>query len=268
MRFVFRVVFILCLAMMFTPSGRAAPPSTTSLNQAPYPEEEIVRRREAINSSGELNKPTTRATRGASIARPASGARAIPLTGSLQIKSGSNTTFYGKNRQELAYTIKEHFVGNLIITRPANRSGQEVAGHENYVIKTISTEINASDFKGRLCRQYKGTPPTCSQWEQLELWQIAEGEEYPGRFDHVVTASTYGQSVTLRIDGPNILFLPAHGNQGLRSGCGDQIQVRVSREEFRKWVKQGHISINRTLAKSSMGCLPGSTVNLEMRIGK
>mgnify|MGYP001285194433 CR=1 FL=1 len=268
MRFIVSCLLSLCLTTMFVLPGRAAPPTAKSPDQAPYPEEEIGRRREAINRPGKAHDRASRDQAGPPIARPLSSSRAIPLTGTLQIKSGLSSTFYGKVRQELAYTITEHFVGNLIVTRPSNRSGQDAADHEIYAIETISTEIDASDFKGRVCSRYGGTPPACVEWQPLEIWLIGDGEEYPGRFDGVVSASTYGRSVTVRIDGPNILFLSTQGNQGLKSGCGDRIQVRVSREEFRQWMRQGRVRINRTLAKSPLGCRPGSTVNLEMRIGK
>jgi hypothetical protein len=268
MRFILCCVLGLCLMTMFVPSGRAVPPMGTSLNQAPFPEEEIVRRREAINNPDKSHDRGSGKKSTAYPGRSGSSSRALPLEGTLQIKSGHSSTLYGKVRQELTYTITERFVGNLIVTRSTNRTGQDATEHETYAIQTISTEIDASDFKGRVCGRYGGTPPACVQWQPLEIWLVGDGEEYPGRFEGVVSASTYGRSVTLRIDGPNILFLPAQGNQGLKSGCGDQMQVRVSREEFRQWMRQGHVRITRTLTKSPMGCRPDSTVHLEMRIGK
>jgi hypothetical protein len=265
MRRIYPLLITLCLPMLLVPLAGAAPAKTAE--QAPYPEEEIVRRREAINRPDTSADRSTRGGVGTSSARPMPSTRALPLTGTLEIKSGTRSTFYGKVRQELAYTIREQFVGNLTITHSSDRGG-DGARHEKYGIETISTEIDASDFKGRSCSRYAGSPPTCAQWQQLDFWMIGDGEEYPGRLDQVVTASTYGQTVTIRVDGPNILFASSKGGQGVKSGCGDRFQERVSREQFRQWVRQGHIRLKKELGKTSPGCLPGSTVSLDLRIGR
>lgn len=252
-----------------SPSVPATVPLAATVQQAPYPEGEIVRRREVINRQTPQPDRKARDKRSESANGLVPVAHAFPLTGTLQISSGSTSTFYGKVRRELTFTIKEYFVGNLIVTRYFDPAVNRYTDREEYTIETISLEINASDFKARVCSKYSGSPPTCVQWQQLDLWQIADGEEYPGRMDGVVAAITRGNTVHLRIDGPDILFMSSLGGQGLQSGCGDLVQQQVDYNEFRRWIKRGVIRIKKEvgMAGQGQGCRPGSTVTLEMRIG-
>nr|WP_321466681.1 hypothetical protein [uncultured Desulfobulbus sp.] len=260
-----------CLALgLLSLFSHALPVSASPVavvEQATYPEDEIVRRREVINDRA---KKTARSARdkSARLAQVIPIAQALPISGTLQINSGSTSTFYGKLRRDLSYSIRERFVGNLIVTRYFDRKQQRYTGREEYGIDTISMEIDASDFKGKVCSKYVGSPPTCSQWQELDLWAAAEGEEYPGRKSSVVSVSSSGPSVSLRVDGPDILFLSSSGGQGLRSGCGDVVQKQFSREEFKRLLTRKSIKFKTVLGKTFPGCRPGSTVTLEMVIGK
>ena len=225
-------------------------------------------RREAINQQAKKIEQEARQVEAKPGARPIAVAQATPLSGSLRIDSGSTSTLYGKVRRELNYVIKEQFVGNLITTRYFDPLSKAFTDRIDYAIQTLSTEIDGTKFKGRLCSHFSGSPPACSQWQELDLWQIGEGEEYPGRSEAVVSASTYGQSVTVKMDGPEIFYASSQGAEGLKSGCGDMMQERINIEEFKESLKRRTLRINKELGKAAMGCRPGSTVTLEMQLGK
>jgi len=255
-------------------SARQAQPGLKTLPatspQAATPEEEIRRRREAINHKGrpfdgKLGSPPAKPA-----GRDTPVQRAIPVEGTIVIESGASSTFYGKVKQEILYTIRETFVGNLIVTRQYDRAAGRYSEREEYALQTLSAEIDVDHFSGRGCAKYTGSPPTCVQWHKLDLWQIAEGEEYPGRADGVVSAGSAGRGVTVTVDGPDIEFFSSQGSVSVRSGCGDQLRETVSFEEFRQWLRRGQVRIKREMggARPTMpGCRPGSTLTLEMLIG-
>lgn len=237
-----------------------APPAAT-------PEEEIKRRREAINQKGQQldGKPSGPGGREIAVQR------ALPIEGTIQIEGGASSTFYGKVKQEILYTIQEAFVGNLIVTRYYDRAASRYTGREDYAIQTLSTEIDVDHFSGQGCAKYTGSPPTCILWHKLDLWQIVDGEEYPGRADGVVSAGSDSRGVTVNVDGPDIEFFSSQGaSVSARSGCGDLLRETVSLDEFKQWLRRGQVRIKRELGTSRPtmpGCRPGSTLTLEMHIG-
>lgn len=257
---------LLLLVTLLIPQVLSAAPS--SPQRAAYPEQEIQRLREAINQQAKMIEQEARQTEARPGARPIAVPQASPLTGTLRIDSGSTSTLYGKVRRELNYVIKENFVGNLITTRYFDPLTKGFTDRVDFAIQTISTEVDGTQFKGRLCSRFSGSPPACSQWQELDLWQIGEGEEYPGRSEGVVSASTYGQSVTVKMDGPEIFYAASQGTEGLKSGCGDMMQERINIEEFKALLKRRTLRINKELGKAAMGCRTGSTVTLEMQFGK
>lgn len=259
--------FLLVVALLF-PQVLMAAPSSAPAQRALYPEQEIQHRREVINQQAKKILQEARQAEAKPGARLIAVAQATPLTGTLRIDSGSTSTLYGKVRRELNYQIVEHFVGNLITTRYFDPLTKSFTDREDFAIQSLSTEIDGSTFKGRLCSRSSGSPPACSQWQELDLWQIGEGEEYPGRSEGVVSASTYGQSVTVKMDGPEIFYASSQGEEGLKSGCGDMVQERLGIEAFKASLKRRTIRINKELGKTAMGCRPGSTVTLEMQLGK
>ncbi len=233
--------------------------------QAETPEEESQRRREAINQKRPLGDKLA-ASRAEAGRREVPVPQAIPVEGVLLIEGGSFSTFYGKVKQELSYTIQETFVGNLIVTRYVDRVTGRSSAREDYALQTLSTEIFAGPFSGRGCAKYTGSPPVCTQWYQIDLWQIADGEEYPGKLDGVVSATSDGRAVTIRIDGPDIEFGSSQGPVSIKTGCGDLLRETVKRDEFKQWMRRSTVRIKRDVSKTSPGCRPGSTVSLEMHI--
>jgi hypothetical protein len=237
---------------------------------AETPEEEINNRREEINLKRCQfdGKPGALAVGIGGRVVPVP--KAIPVDGSILIEGGASSTFYGKVKQEIAYTIRETFVGNLIVTRYYDRIANRYTGQEEYTLQTLSTEIDVERFSGRGCTKYTGSPPTCVQWHQIDLWQIADGEEYPGKFDGVVNAVSDGRSVTIRIDGPDIEFGSSTGPLTINSGCGDTLRETVSRDEFKQWLRRSTVRIRRGMGANRptvSGCRPGTTLTLELHIG-
>lgn len=220
-----------------------------------YPEDEIERRREIINRRGQpsVGKDGLRVPGQQTV-------RAFPVEGHILLESGFSSAFYGKVRQELTYSILETFVGNLIVSS----SG----GREEYALQTLSTEISVEPFSGRVCSKYSGSPPTCSQWQKIDLWQIADGEEYPGRSDGVVSLNSDARGVTLRIDVPVIEFGSSAGTDSYRAGCIQSFRETVGLNEFKQWLRRSKIKLKREVGKTLPGCRPGSALTLEMEVSR
>lgn len=220
-----------------------------------YPEDEIERRREIINRRGQ---PSSGKAGLRVPGQPA--ARAYPVEGHILLESGSSSTFYGKVRQELTYSILEFFVGNLIVSGPP--------GREQYALQTLSTEISVEQFSGRACSKYSGSPPTCSQWQKIDLWQIADGEVYPGRADGVVSLTSDARGVTLRIDVPAVEFGSSASTDSYRAGCIQSFRETVGLNEFKQWLRRSKIRLKRDVGRTIPGCRPGSTLTLELEFSR
>ena len=239
-------------SIMAAPNSIMAAPAFADM--AETPEEECVRRRDLLRQG----KPVPGLPKAGGRAKAA--LRVIPLAGSITIEGGMSSTLYGKVRQELSYTILETFVGNLIV------SGS--GGREEYLIQTLSTEIDVERFSGRSCVKHSGSPPGCVQWHVVDLWQIADGEEYPGRADGVVAATSDSRGMTIRADGPVIDFGSSQGPVSIRTGCGGMLRETLSRDEVRQWLRRQTLRIKREQNRPIPGCRPGSSLTLEMRIGE
>jgi hypothetical protein len=233
------------------PAAGFTPPLDTGQREE-LPEDEIIRRRELINHKGLASGVKSGGRDGRTV-------RAIPVEGMILIEGGDASTFYGKVKQEITYTIREIFVGNLIVTRSA--------GREDYALQTLSTEIDVEQFSGKGCAKYTGSPPVCSKWHALDLWQVALSEEYPGRSDGVASLTSDGRAVTIRAEVPDIEFGSSMGPVNIRTGCGRSFRETVSRDEFKQWLRRSTMRIKRDVGRNSPGCRPGSALTLEMHIG-
>lgn len=258
------------MTIQLPPKGTKPSPPTVQVQhvqvqQAATPEEEIKRRREAINlkqvQPGDKSAKPVRAGE-REIAVP----RAVPIDGTIEIKAAAASTLSGAVKQEITYTLRETFVGNLVISRYYDRVAGRYTGREDYAIQSLSTEIDMEQFKGRGCAQSSGSSSACAQWQRFDIWEIVEGDEYPGRSDGVVSAVSSGRAVTVRVDAPDIRFMSSQGSVSLKSNCGDMFRETVSREEFKEWMRRSKVQIAREVGKNTPGCRPGSTLTLEMRI--
>ncbi|NLX19499.1 MAG: hypothetical protein GXY53_09530 [Desulfobulbus sp.] len=188
------------------------------------------------------------------------GAKTIPVTGHILFAGGSTSTFYGKVRQELTFTILETFVGNLIVSGPPS--------HEEYTLRTQSTEINVEKFGGRVCSKYSGSPPKCIQWQKIDLWQIPDSEIPPGRAAGVVSMASDARGVALRVDVPAVEFGSSANIESYRSGCSQTYRETISRQEFTKWFRRSKVELKRKVGKSLPNCSPDSTLTLVMEFNR
>ena len=252
------------------PKGTKPSPPTVQeqhvqVQQAATPEEEIKRRREAINlKQVQLGDKAAKPVRAGE--REIAVPRAVPIDGTIEIKAAAASTLYGAVKQEITYTLRETFVGNLVISRYYDRVAGGYTGREDYAIQSLSTEIDMEQFKGRGCAQLTGSSAACPQWQRFDIWEIVEGDEYPGRSDGVVSAVTSGRAVTVRVDAPDIQFMSSQGPVSLKSNCGDMFRETVSRDEFEQWIRHSKVQMTREVGRNTPGCRPGSTLTLEMRI--
>lgn len=250
-------------SMQLPPKGTK--PSSPTVQQAATAEEEIKRRREAINLNqvqpGDKAAKPVRARE-----REIAVSRAVPIDGTIEIKAVAASTLFGAVKQEITYTLRETFVGNLVISRYYDRVAGRYTGREDYAIQSLSTEIDMVQFKGRGCAQLTGTSAACPKWQRFDIWEIAGGDEYPGRSDGVVSAVTSGRAVTVRVDAPDIRFMSSQGTVSLQSSCGDMFRETVSRDEFKQWMRRSKVQMTREVGRNTPGCRPGSTLTLEMRI--
>ena len=145
---------------------QASQPNSPAVQQAQYPEDEIVRRRELINNRIKKTEHAARAKSGSVGTALVPIPTAVALSGHLTIHGGNTSTFYGKVRRQIDYTISERFLGNLIVTRYYDRNKKRYTDREDYALDTISMEIDASDFSGKVCSKYVGLTS--------ELYQLVE----------------------------------------------------------------------------------------------
>ncbi len=239
------------------------------MRPAPTPEEEIKRRREAINLMFRQFGNNPSALRGAVGEREVPIPQAIPIDGMVLVEGGALATFYKAIKQDLRYTVRETYVGNLIVTRYYDRIAGRYTGREDYDIQTLSTSIKVMDFGGRECVGFTGSTSACMLWHTFDRWRIGDGEQYHGMYDGVVGAESDEQTVTIKVDAVDIHFSSSQGRIGAKSGCGDYFKETVSHETFKDWLHRGEIRLSREVGYADNKahlCRPGSTLTLEMRI--
>lgn len=239
------------------------------MRPAGTPQEEIKRRREAINLAFRQFGNNPAALRDAAGEREVPIQQAIPIDGTVLVEGGSLATFYHAAKRDLRYTIRETYVGNLIVSRYYDRIAGRYTGREEYEIQTLSTGIEVLGFSGRECGKFTGSPSVCTQWHTFDRWRIGDGEQYQGMYDGVVGAESDEQSVTVTVDAADIHFESAQGRIGAKSGCGDDFKETVSHQTFKDWLRRSEIRLTREIGNEggkAQYCRPGATLTLEMRI--
>lgn len=238
------------------------------MRPAPTPEEEIKRRREAINQVFRQFGDNPAGLRGAVGEREVAIHQAIPIDGMVLVEGGALATFYKAIKQDLRYTVRETYVGNLIVTRYYDRVAGRYTGRESYDIQTLSTGIRVTSFGGQECVRFTGSPSVCMLWHPFDRWRIGDGEQYPGMYDGVVGADSDEQTVTITADAADIHFSSSRGQVNAKSGCGDDFKETISHETFKDWLRRSEIRLTREVGNEARAqyCRPGSTLTLEMRI--
>lgn len=244
--------------------------SPDKMRPAATPEQEIIRRREAINLMRRQFGDNLSVLRAGVGEREVPVQEAIPIDGRIVVEGGAVATFHRTIKQEISYTVRETYVGNLVITRYYDRIAGRYTGREDYDIQTLSTSIDVLGFDGRGCIKFTGSPSSvCTRWHRFDQWRIGDGEQYHGMYDGVVGADNDDTTVTVKVDAPDIHFSSSQGQIGTKSGCGDFFKETLSRDAFKEWIGRSETRITREVGfakESTPGCRPGSTLTLEMRI--
>jgi len=152
--------------------------SPDKMRPAATPEQEIIRRREAINLMRRQFGDNLSVLRAGVGEREIPVQQAIPIDGRIVVEGGAVATFNRTIKQEISYTVRETYVGNLVITRYYDRIAGRYTGREDYDIQTLSTSIDVLGFDGRGCVKFTGSPSSvCTRWHRFDQWRIGDGEQ-------------------------------------------------------------------------------------------
>lgn len=239
-----------------------------SIQPATTPEVEMARRREIINS---LYRQA-RATLGS---LPASSDKpliveAIAVEGHVVVDGGTREQFYNQLKTDLQYTIRETFVGNLLVLSTYDPSGRRFLNQKDYELESLSTEIRVPNLMGKQCTRWSsGSPQVCTRWANFVTHEVDAGERYPEFSAEVVIAGTLEDGrIEIEAKAPRIQF---HGNDNvtrLASGCTDA-RWRLNRAEFETLFKHGEILLRQEIGRPegpAPGCRAGSTLALHLRL--
>jgi hypothetical protein len=243
---------------------------TMTIKPAETPEKEMDRRREIINSqfrqaknmmgnfSTDTEKPQI--------------PEAVPLEGYIIVNGGEKELFYNEVKTDLLYTIKERFVGNMIVLHAFDTTKGVFDRKKGYEIDSLSTEINVSNVMGKKCTRWSsGSPQICSRWAHFLRYEINPGERYPQFRSGVVSAeSAENDQIKVTTNAPSVTFLGDDSKTNLGMGCFSAAWA-LNRSEFEQLLKQGEISLRKDIGRPmgpSPGCRPGSTMTLYLKVRK
>ncbi len=239
-----------------------------SIMQAETPEKEMDRRREAINEQFSIVKDMVGGF--SAVTEKVQIPEAISLEGHIIVNGGEKEFFYNKVKTDLLYTIKETFVGNLIILHAYDTVREQFDGEKEYRVDSLSTGINVTDLMGKKCARWSsGSPSVCIRWAHFLRYEIEKGERYPQFYSGVVSATTAenGQ-IQLDAEAPKVVFRGDDGATSLTTGCSYATWT-LSSAELEALVNRGTITLNKEIGRPSgpsPGCRPGSTMALYLKV--
>jgi len=242
---------------------------TMSIMPAETPEKEMDRQREIINSQFHQ----ARNMMGNNISKDTEKPQipeAVPLEGYIVVNGGEKELFYNEVKTDLLYTIKERFVGNLIILHAYDSTKGQLDRKKEFEIQSLSAKINVSGMMGKKCvRRSSYSPSSCTGWANFLGYEISQGEHYPQFHSGVVSAVTAenGQ-IKVTANAPSVTFLGDDGKTNLGMGCSSATWA-LNRSEFEQLLKRGEISLRKDIGRPmgpSPGCRPGSTMTLYLKI--
>ncbi|OPY66168.1 MAG: hypothetical protein A4E62_02545 [Syntrophorhabdus sp. PtaU1.Bin002] len=235
---------------------------------AETPEKEMERRREIINSQFHQAK-NMMSNLPAGTEKPQIP-EAFPLEGYIVVNGGEKEFFSNEVTMDLLYTIKESFVGNLILHAYDATRGQ-FDREKGYEIQSLSTKINVSSVAGKKCvRRSYYSPSSCTRWTHFLRYDIDKGERYPQfRAGVVSTIPAKNGQVKVMANAPAVTFLGDDGKTNLGMGCFNATWA-LNRSEFEQLLKRGEISLHKDISRPmggpSPGCRPGSTMTLHLKV--
>jgi hypothetical protein len=242
---------------------------TMSIQQADTPEKEMDRQREIINS--QFNQ--VRNMMGNNVSKDTVKPQipeAISLEGYIVVNGGGKELFNNEVKTDLLYTIKERFVGNLIVLHAYDSSKGQFDREKEYEIQSLSTKIDVSGVLGKKCiRRSSYSPSSCTGWAHFLRYEISQGERYPQFHSGVVNAvTTENGQIEVTANTPQVTFLGDDGKTNLKMGCSSATWA-LNRSEFEQLLKRGEISLHKDIGRPmgpSPGCRPGSTMTLYLKV--
>lgn len=241
-----------------------------SIIPADTPEKEMVRQRSIINNQfqqvknmlGNLPAGTEKTQI----------PEALPLEGYIIVNGGEKEFFSNEVKTDLLYTIKERFVGNLIVLHAYDSTKGQFDREKEYEIQSLSTKISLSGMLGKKCvRRSSYVPSSCTGWANFLRYEISKGESYPQFHSNVVSAETAeNNQIKVTANAPAVTFLGDDGTTNLGMGCFNATWA-LSRAEFEQLLKQREILLRKDIGRPmgpSPGCRPGSTMALYLKVGE
>src|SRR5690606_18780012 len=134
-----------------------------SIQPAATPDAEMARRREIINSQ-------YRQARAMLGSLPAGSDRpqiieAVAVEGHVGAEGGAREQFYNQLKTDLQYTIRETFVGNLMVLLSYDPRSGRFLQQKDYELESLSTEIRVPTVMGKQCTRWSsGSPQVCTRW--------------------------------------------------------------------------------------------------------
>jgi len=239
-----------------------------SVKPSETPEKEAERRRDIINQQFNLAKNLL-----GSIPEGEENpqiSQALPVEGYTIINGGEKELWYNKQtKTDVVYSIKESFVGNLIILHTYNIEKGDFEKEKDYELDTLSTNIEIRSLSGKKCiRWTPGSPAVCTLWADLSRYEIDPGEKYPQFYSNVVFASsTEGRKIKIEASSPKVVFKSSDGTAATIRCFG--AQWTIAKQEFETLLKRGEIILRKDIGVkegATQSCRSGSTMELYLKL--
>ncbi|WP_460175929.1 hypothetical protein [Thermodesulfovibrio hydrogeniphilus] len=253
-------------SIMGTDNLISAKPDTT-------PEKEISRRKEIINSQFNMMKSNLSSLKSEDSDDKPQVGEAISVEGYIIVEGGELVMWGGEIEKDLAYSIRERFVGNLVVLHTYDPVKGAFEKEKDYELDTLSTEIKVEKLIGKTCAQWShGSPKTCIHHVSYSIYEIDKNEYYPNFYSGVVSIDSNSGQVTIEASTPQITFFANDGLKRIpaKAGCFGS-KWTLNKADFENLMTKGSLLLKQhigTKSQATPGCRPGSTMTLYMQIKK
>lgn len=170
---------------------------------------------------------------------------------------------------ELTYTVRESFLGFMVITKYYDPKTRTYIDKEDYFIGSISTEIEIEpkSLSGKQCVEHVGTlPKDCMDWREFTEYDIDKGDVYPGSYQGVIEGSSDEGRMTIEVESPTIIFRSSDNRATRGLGCfGTKFEKTLS--QFREDLESRKLTEVKAVGDDSIvtpRCEIGSTIALNI----